>query len=347
MEYLIMLASAFGVGAAHALEPGHGKTIVAAYLVGSRGRTIDAVILGGVVTFTHTFSVLLLAIASTVAAAYFVPQQVERWLGIGSGILVVAVGAWMIYARTKHGPPVHSHGTGGHSHAPLAHDHGHAYDHGYPRHGNHDHVDEHPHDRPHPHADAISLGGAGVPPASDGEDVRGRDGRATRILPQPSADASALLETTHPHIAHDNPGRQGALASVGCAAAVENRAENETTPQDDHRAGAAKGVGMGSLVALGISGGIVPCPAALVLLLAAVGLGQVTRGVALLVSFSLGLALVLMAIGIITLKAAGFASGWLERGSWTRRISIASAYFITLVGIALTVKALVTAPGVH
>jgi len=346
MEYLIMLASAFGVGAAHALEPGHGKTVVAAYLVGSRGRTIDAVILGGVVTFTHTFSVLLLAIASTVAAAYFVPQQVERWLGIGSGILVVAVGAWMIYARTKHGPPVHSHSHAGHSHGPPAHDHGQAHDHGHPHHGNYDHNDEHPHDHPHPHADATSLGGAGVSPASDGEHVRGRDGRATRILPQRSVDGSALLETPHPHAAPDNPGRQGALAPVGCAA-VESDAENATAPQDDHRAGAAKGVGMGSLVALGISGGIVPCPAALVLLLAAVGLGQVTRGVALLVSFSLGLALVLMAIGIATVKAAGFASGWLERGSWTRRISIASAYFITALGIALTVKAFITTPGAH
>ena len=333
MEYLIMLASAFGVGAAHALEPGHGKTVVAAYLVGSRGRTIDAVILGGVVTFTHTFSVLLLAIASTVAAAYFVPQQVERWLGIGSGILVVAVGAWMIYARTKHGPPVHSHSQAGHSHGPLAHDHGHAREHGHPHDGNDDHDDEHPHEDSHPHAGLASLGGAGVSPASDGEDVRGRDGRDH---PHP-----------HPHLAGDNPGHQGSPAPLSCAAVVENQAENATAPRDDHRASAAKGVGMGSLVALGISGGIVPCPAALVLLLAAVGLGQVTRGVALLVSFSLGLALVLMAIGILTLKAAGFASGWLERGSWTRRISIASAYFITLLGIALTVKALITTPGVH
>ena len=74
-EYLLMLISAFGLGAAHALEPGHGKTIVAAYLVGSRGRPIHAVILGAVVTFTHTFSVVVLAIASTVAAAYFVPDQ--------------------------------------------------------------------------------------------------------------------------------------------------------------------------------------------------------------------------------------------------------------------------------
>jgi len=106
-------------------------------------------------------------------------------------------------------------------------------------------------------------------------------------------------------------------------------------------------VGLGSLVALGVSGGIVPCPAALALIPAAVGLGTIAKGLGLVVSFSLGLALVLMAIGIVTLKAAGFASGWLERGNWTRRISIASAYFITLLGLALTIKAFLIPPGSH
>ncbi len=245
MEYLLMLLSAFGLGAAHALEPGHGKTVVAAYLVGSRGRTIDAVLLGGIVTCTHTGSVFALAIASTVAAAYLVPEHVQQWFAVGSGLLVVGVGAWMIYARTKYGPPAHPHDHGSHSH-------GHA----------------HPHDHAHPHV--------------------------------------------HPH------------------------PEAERGP-----------VHLGSLVALGVSGGIVPCPAALLLIPAAIGLGAVLKGLLLVVSFSLGLALVLMAMGVITLKAAGFASGWLERGEWARRISIASAYFVTLLGVALTVKAFITPAGTH
>lgn len=250
-EYLLMLISAFGLGAAHALEPGHGKTIVAAYLVGSRGRPIHAVILGAVVTFTHTFSVVVLAIASTVAAAYFVPDQVQRYFAIGSGLLVTGVGAWMIYARARSGAPAHSHDHGGHSHARL-HSHG-----------------EHTHD----HAD------------------HGHD--------------------------HDDP----------------------------HGRVNADGVSLASLAALGVSGGIVPCPAALLLIPAAIGLGAVLKGVALVVSFSLGLALVLIAIGIVTLRAAGFASRWVDRGDWTRRISMASAYFITILGVALTVKALVAPAG--
>jgi ABC-type nickel/cobalt efflux system permease component RcnA len=85
-----------------------------------------------------------------------------------------------------------------------------------------------------------------------------------------------------------------------------------------------------------------PCPAALLLIPAAIGLGAILKGLLLVVSFSLGLAVVLMAMGIVTLRA----SGWLERGDWTRRISIASAYFITLLGVALTVKAML-APVVH
>jgi nickel/cobalt exporter len=260
VEYLLMLLSAFGLGAAHALEPGHGKTVVAAYLVGSKGRTIDAILLGGIVTATHTGSVFVLALASTVAAAYFVPDQVQRWFGVISGLLVVGVGGWMIYARTKHGPPVHSHSHAGHEHgAAAAHGHSHA-------------VTEHA----HPHDE-------------------------------------------HDHASHAHP-------------------HAEETPR--------QGVNLGSLIALGVSGGIVPCPAALLLIPAAIGLGAIFKGLLLVVSFSLGLAVVLMAMGIVTLKAAGFASGWLERGDWTRRISIASAYFITLLGVALTVKA-VLAPPMH
>jgi len=294
MEYLIMLASAFGLGAAHALEPGHGKTVVAAYLVGSRGRTLDAIILGAVVTFTHTFSVLILLIASTIAAAYIVPHQVERGLAIGSGLLVTTVGAWMIYTRTRRGPPVHSHNREHHLHNALAHGHGHDY-------GCEDNDRHQPGDA-HDHAD----------------------------------------DHAHPHAQGDDDPRQPALVSAKCAlpsAGTTGHADPAPQPRVAVR-GPVTGVGVGSLVALGVSGGIVPCPAALLLIPAAIGLGAVLKGLGLIISFSLGLAMVLMGIGIMTLKAAGFASGWLKRGDWARRISVASAYFITLLGLALTVKAL-------
>lgn len=272
-----MLLSAFGLGAAHALEPGHGKTVVAAYLVGSRGRTIDAIILGGVVTATHTASVFVLAIASTVAASYLVPDQVQRWFAVGSGVLVVGVGVWMIYSRTRYGGPAHSDDHRGHLHGPAEHLHSHeshAHAETVPAHA-HGHQDE---DHLHAHA-------------------HGAQGE-------------------HPHD-HDHP------------------RVAPTRPRH--------GVRLGSLVALGVSGGIVPCPAALLLIPAAIGLGAILKGLLLVVSFSVGLAVVLMGMGIVTLRAAGLAGRWLERGDWARRISIASAYFITLLGLALTAKALLGA----
>jgi ABC-type nickel/cobalt efflux system permease component RcnA len=94
------------------------------------------------------------------------------------------------------------------------------------------------------------------------------------------------------------------------------------------------------LVALGVSGGIVPCPAALAVLLAAIALGGFLGGVLLVVIFSVGMALVLMAIGIIMVKAAHFAGRYLAQSTWTKTLPVVSAIIITLIGIGLTAKAL-------
>lgn len=99
---------------------------------------------------------------------------------------------------------------------------------------------------------------------------------------------------------------------------------------------------MGSLVALGASGGLVPCPSALVLLLSSVALGRVALGLTLLVAFSAGLALVLMAIGLIVLYAKHLlpdAAGT-ARGRWMRYLPVASAGVITGAGILMTAVAL-------
>ena len=114
MSFLLLALSSFGLGALHALEPGHGKTVVGAYLIGSKGRVSDAVLLGIVVTLTHSGSVILLVIASTVAAAYFVPETVQKVLEVVSGLLVLGVGVWMLIVRRA-----------------AAHDHGHAHHHGH------------------------------------------------------------------------------------------------------------------------------------------------------------------------------------------------------------------------
>jgi ABC-type nickel/cobalt efflux system permease component RcnA len=123
---------AFALGAAHALTPGHGKTIVAAYLVGSRGTLKHAAFLGGMVTLTHTITVFLLGIATLFLFHYVVPQNVTQVLGAISGLSIVAIGGWMLYKRLRgaahahshdhghdhHHQHTHSHGPGGHTHMP-------------------------------------------------------------------------------------------------------------------------------------------------------------------------------------------------------------------------------------
>jgi nickel/cobalt transporter (NicO) family protein len=244
---LVAVVVAFVLGAAHALTPGHGKTIVAAYLVGSRGTLKHAAFLGAMVTFTHTITVFALGLATLFLFRYIVPERITQVLGAISGISIVAVGAWMLYKRarsTRHSHShSHEHGTGEHHH----HDH-HGHDHQHAHH--HDHGHDHSHDHQHV-PDEISWAG---------------------------------------------------------------------------------------LLALGASGGLVPCESALVLLLSTIALGRVGLGLMLLVSFSLGLALVLMAIGMLVLYAKNLLP---ERKRTSdhplfRWLPVASAAVVMIIGVLMT-----------
>jgi ABC-type nickel/cobalt efflux system permease component RcnA len=98
---LLALAAAMVLGALHALSPGHGKTVVGAYLVGSRGTAAHAVYLGATVTITHTLGVFALGFATLVASSYIVPERLLPWLSFGSGLLVLAIGAALFLARWR------------------------------------------------------------------------------------------------------------------------------------------------------------------------------------------------------------------------------------------------------
>ncbi|HEY4359931.1 MAG TPA: sulfite exporter TauE/SafE family protein [Bryobacteraceae bacterium] len=243
---LIGLAVAFGMGGAHALTPGHGKTIVAAYLVGSRGTMKQAAFLGGMVTFTHTITVFLLGIATLLFSNFVDAGKTSRVLGVISGVAIVAVGATLFYRRLRTLLHVHHH---------HGHDHDH-HDHDS-HHHRHDHDHHHDHDHGHSHS--------------------------------------------HSHVP-----------------------EGEVT--------------LASLTALGVSGGLVPCPSALVLLLASIALGHVGAGLILLLAFSLGLAGVLMAIGMLVL----YAKNWLpdpqqtSRNMFFRLLPVLSAAVIVCVGLLMT-----------
>ena len=126
---LSLLVAAFW-GAAHALTPGHGKALVAGYLIGTRGRPRDAVLLGATVTVTHTAGVFGLGLVTLLLSRFIVPEQLYPWLTLVSGVLVVAVGAAVLRERAR--------GRHDHHHAHDRDDHPHA-------HGEHGH---HHHDRP-------------------------------------------------------------------------------------------------------------------------------------------------------------------------------------------------------
>jgi nickel/cobalt transporter (NicO) family protein len=98
-ETVFYVLSSFWVGAVHAATPGHGKTIAAAYIVGARGRPIDAVILGVFVTLSHTTGIVLVGVLASLGSVWLVPQRVEAYLAFATGVLVVALGLWMMWTQ--------------------------------------------------------------------------------------------------------------------------------------------------------------------------------------------------------------------------------------------------------
>ncbi len=248
------------LGGLHALEPGHGKTVVAAYLIGTKGRKTDAVLLGLVVTLTHTFSVILLAITAKVASTRITltEESLHGYIGIVAGLIILTVGLWMLIARIRGKAPFHFH----------AHDHGHSHGHSHSHNHGHDHDDDHHHYEPHAHQ-ALSIHNYEYGQREDAIDIRDQ-----------------------------------------------------------------KKLSCWQLFLLGVSGGLVPCPAAIAILLAAVGAGRLGEGLTYILLFSLGLACVLIAAGLVVVTAGKLASRFLHAIKFAEKVSIASAAIITFIGIA-------------
>jgi nickel/cobalt exporter len=144
-ELLFFITSSFWAGAAHAATPGHGKTIAAAYIVGARGKPIDAVILGIFVTLSHTSGIVLIGVLASLGSTWLRPQRIEAYLAIVVGIMVIVLGLWMLWAQRDLVALAMGEAGDGTSRAD-AHAHDHVHDH------EHDHVQEHDHDHEHPHS---------------------------------------------------------------------------------------------------------------------------------------------------------------------------------------------------
>jgi nickel/cobalt transporter (NicO) family protein len=267
-----LLALAFWFGALHALEPGHGKTMVAAYLVGERGTAKHAVILGSTVTFTHTISVFILGIGTMFLSRYIMADKISKVLGVISGLTIVWIGAMMLWRR------LHGLSHGHHHH--HQHDHDHAHEHGH----SHEHVHAHAHAHSHDHRDH---------------------------------------DHDHHHHDHGHSHSHDALTHTH-----DGHTHTHLPPRE---------ISLGSLLALGASGGLVPCPSALILLLSAISIGRVGLGMVLLVAFSLGLAIVLTVTGLLVLYAKNLLpSGKAEHSAFFRYMPVLSAAAILMIGVVMT-----------
>ena len=299
---LFALAVAASLGAFHALEPGHGKTVVAAYLVGSRGTAGHALLLGLVVTASHTVGVYLLGGVTLFASRHVVPERLYPWLGAASGLLIALLGVSLLWRRLA-SPNAAGHG---HAHAPAPGPHAHP---------------------PSEHEETHARGLAHTHDAAHAE-AHTRRLAHTHDVEHAQAHARGLAPT------HD--AEHAEAHARGLAHGHEHGHHHHHVPDGP--------VSLRALVALGVSGGIVPCPAALVVLLSAVAMGRVGFGLLLIVAFSVGLAAVLIAIGLLVVYARHLAARFGRIGAdgplVRRWLPVTSAAVITVSGVVITVQAL-------
>lgn len=128
---LASLLLAFGFGAIHALEPGHGKTFVAAYFVGVRGTVRQALGLGAIVALTHTIGVLTIGMVILFGSQYILPERLYPWLSLTSGLMILALGIRLLAARAGGWRAVRRFASVTRREADHPHDHGHGHTHGH------------------------------------------------------------------------------------------------------------------------------------------------------------------------------------------------------------------------
>ncbi|HKQ22923.1 MAG TPA: hypothetical protein VJT81_00595 [Burkholderiales bacterium] len=301
-DAIIYLATSFWIGAVHAATPGHGKTIAAAYIVGARGKPVDAVILGVFVTLSHTSGIVLVGVLASLGLPGMVPQRIEAWMALITGILVIGIGLWTLWTQRDlmlqlQGAVPAPWDAHGHAHEPAQahaemrfrpHTHGGEHQHGHHRHG-HDHAHAHDHAHGHDH--------------SHGHDH--------------------VHDHAHPH--HD---AEGGSHSHGWGFKHTHDLKLATTNRP----------GMWVLIGLGIAGGLLPDPAALAILLNALAQGKVMLGLGTVVVFSIGFAATLVVVGVVAAKVGQKILDWLA-GPWAARLQISTSLLIVLVGVILSFKA--------
>ena len=257
----LFIPSAILLGALHGLEPGHSKTMMAAFIVAVRGTVGQAILLGLAATLSHTAIVWIVALGGTWLFQGAAPEASEPYLQFASGILILGIAIWMLWRTWREQHHAHDHH---HDHGHHHHGHGHDHDHS-------DHHDHH-HDSDLDRALDVSDGGY--------------------------------------QDAHE---RQHA--------------------EDIRRRFAGRQVTTGQIVLFGITGGLIPCPGAITVLLLCLQLKRLVLGSVLVLCFSIGLAVTMVASGVIAALSMRYAerhfSGF---GTIVRRAPYVSGILILCVG---------------
>ncbi|MEM7301987.1 MAG: nickel/cobalt efflux transporter [Pseudomonadota bacterium] len=272
---VLLFVFALLLGGLHGLEPGHSKTMMAAYIVAIQGTVKQAILLGVSAAFSHSIIVWLLAIAALTWGNELIGEQLEPYFMIVSGILVLGIAVWMLWqTRSEPNDRDHHEHHGYHGHAHDGHHH-HSHDHHH-RHEGHSHSDETHHHHAHKPLDVSDLDG-------------------------PHLDAHAR------------------------AHAAEIKARLATGK-----------IGTWQTILFGLSGGLIPCPAAVTVFILCVHLGKFALGITLVSAFSIGLALTLVGVGVVAAVGLRVVSSKTSR--FDRLLSAApwiSAALIAIVGLII------------
>lgn len=331
---LLALLVAIGLGAVHALSPGHGKTVVAAYLVGSRGTAKHALFLGLTVTVTHTIGVFALGLITLFASQFILPEKLYPWLGLASGLLVVGMGLSLFRSRLRFafgkaqpGNFTHTPADHGHEHS-HSHDHDHHHDHfhaDHPHiHGNHAHDHE---ERQAPVLEYAYASQANTPIHAQVEHSHTHHVQETAHIHHDHYDHAP---DQHDHTHHDHEH----------SALTHSHGGKEHTHLPPGADGTA--VTWKRLLLFGISAGLLPCPSALVVMLSAIALNRTAFGLILIIFFSLGLAGTLTGIGLVLVYARKMLAKVKLNATARilRLVPVTSALLIAILGIAISYEAL-------
>lgn len=270
------IPSAILLGVLHGLEPGHSKTMMAAFIIAIKGTIKQAIMLGLAATLSHTAVVWLIALGGMYISKAFTAQAVEPWLQFVSAIIILSTALWMFW-RTWRGEQNWL--------ADAHHDHGHDHHHHHDHHHDHDH-------HHHAHHDA------------------------------------------HHHHDHHHEHDHAALAGFAEDSKEYQDAHERAHATDIQRRFAGKEVTNGQILLFGLTGGLIPCPAAITVLLICIQLKAFTLGATMVLCFSVGLAITLVTVGVgAAISVQQAAKRWSGFNTLARKAPYFSSVLIAMVGV--------------